>query len=169
MFIPFHFFFLSGVFLEVNNVHKTNTFPDGVRPHRRLWPSWLRRQTQVLVLSEGVGSNPTGRTLFWIKATTGRTLFWDQSNKASGTSPPAHRLLLIASSLESCCVFRCVGNSIKKKLPAVRSNPTSISSTAVGWMRKTGITQAKKEEASWSEPNVVLGQGPLGPWTPNTA
>jgi len=29
-----------------------------------LWPSWLRRQTQVLILYEGGGSNPPGCTFF---------------------------------------------------------------------------------------------------------
>ena len=29
-----------------------------------LWPSWLRRQTQVLILYEGGGSNPPGCTIF---------------------------------------------------------------------------------------------------------
>ena len=37
----------------------------------RLWPSWLRRQTQVLILYEGVGSNPTGRSFLSVRRVIG--------------------------------------------------------------------------------------------------
>ena len=45
---------------RITTVKSTGGKPPHCRSEAHLWPSWLRRQTQVLILYEGGGSNPPG-------------------------------------------------------------------------------------------------------------
>ena len=71
-----------------------------VTPYRSGWPSGLRRQTQVLVLDEGVGSNPTSDTYIYL--CTNIVLFWGSPCSDHGQS------------------WACVAVKVDKLVPGMR-------------------------------------------------